>query len=732
VVKEIKPLSDEPSKLQDVEEQFNREANALDSLGQHDRIPALFGCFRENGKFYIIQEYIEGQDLSEELKVRRQWSEDEVIELLKDILEVLKVVHQHDIIHRDINPSNLIRRKDRKIALIDFGIVKEIANSTVSSLGQAKKTKLCGTPGYMPNEQATGYPKLCSDIYAVGMIGIQSLTGLAPPDQINTDENGEIFWRRWASQASPRLKDILDKMVRQNFKQRYQSADEVLQALKSLQLAEQKHRLNQKKTNLPRLIALAVIVIFTTIILNLSQKNYDYNLTNTAPLPGVDSNLSLAYRISFGEKILVKKEEVNTENFEFQVAKQRGVEAMLAGNYKQAVKKFEEALQKYRNAPETQIYLNNARIGKQKAYTIAVAVPIGNDLDGALESLRGVAQAQNEINQKGGINRVPLKVVVANDDGAPQIAKQIALELVKNPELLGVVGHNSSDVTLAAGEVYNSKKLAVISPASTSVKLSNCPDIFRTVPNDAFAATALAHYLRTNLQQKPVAVFYESKSEYSSSLKTEFTNYLKSEFEFAVSLNAGEVIDEIDLSEPGFSPKKTVERVIKKGEKVLLLAPTQDLLDKALQVVQVNRSKRLNLLGGDVLYSSRTLEVGGEDAVGMVVAIPWHIDSDPNSKFSRESRELWRADVNWLSAMSYDATQALIEALRRSENPDRASVQQALKDPDFSAQGVSGTIRFDKKTGDRRNAPIQLVKVCRGNRSGTAPYFAPVGLNCKI
>ncbi len=181
VVKEIKPLSNDPSVLQDVEERFNREANALYYLGKHDQVPQLFGYFEEKGRFYLVQQYIEGHDLSQELTVGRQLSEDESIDLLKGILEVLKVVHEQNIIHRDIKPSNLIRRKqDGKIVLIDFGAVKEISTLAVNPSGQVGTTKVIGTQGYMPLEQARSRPQLSSDIYAVGMIGIQAVTGRNP------------------------------------------------------------------------------------------------------------------------------------------------------------------------------------------------------------------------------------------------------------------------------------------------------------------------------------------------------------------------------------------------------------------------------------------------------------------------------------------------------------------------------------------------------------------------
>ena len=131
VVKQIIPKSNNPLGLDEVRKRFKREAQALSDLGRHSQIPQLFAYFEENGKFYLVQEFIEGHPLNEELASGRQLNETEVIELLLGILEVLDFVHQRQIIHRDIKPHNLIRREqDQKIVLIDFGAVKEIRNLT--------------------------------------------------------------------------------------------------------------------------------------------------------------------------------------------------------------------------------------------------------------------------------------------------------------------------------------------------------------------------------------------------------------------------------------------------------------------------------------------------------------------------------------------------------------------------------------------------------------------------
>jgi branched-chain amino acid transport system substrate-binding protein len=428
--------------------------------------------------------------------------------------------------------------------------------------------------------------------------------------------------------------------------------------------------------------------------------------SNTTSNPTNISNKSISERISFGDKSLTPGE--------ISSAKKDGIQALANKSYDKAIADLTASLKLKPNDPEALIYLNNARIGSTKSHTIVASVPIGTDPNAALEILRGIAQAQNEINAAGGIKGVPLKVGIANDDDNPEISQQIAANLVKNSEVLGVVGPNTSDATLAAGAVYNSGELVAISPTSTSVKLSNFSRyVLRTVPSDFMAARTLANYMVKTLQKKKAVVFFNSQSNYSQSLKSEFVSSL--------ALEGGQISSEVDLSQGNFSAAKSVERAIQEGAEVLMLAANTETLDKTLQVVQVNQ-KRLTLLGGDDVYSLKTLEVGREQATGMVVAVPWHIDGDTKSDFPQKSRKLWSGDVSWRTALAYDAAKAFIAALEI--NPTRSGIQQALVSSDFAASGASGAIRF-LQSGDR-NAPVQLVKIVPGNRSRTGYDFEPI------
>ncbi len=234
VVKKLKPQGNDSTTLQTARRLFDTEAQVLYKLGIHERIPQLLAYFEENQEFYLVQEYIYGHDLDEEIKHGEPISEVQVISLLKEILEILEFVHQQKVIHRDINPRNILRNdKDGKLVLIDFGAVKQITTQMVSAANQTQVTVAIGTPGYIPSEQAQGEPKYSSDIYALGIMSISALTGLSPDELEKDDDTNEIVWQKHAL-VSQELAEIIDKMVRYDFRVRYGSATQALEALNSL------------------------------------------------------------------------------------------------------------------------------------------------------------------------------------------------------------------------------------------------------------------------------------------------------------------------------------------------------------------------------------------------------------------------------------------------------------------------------------------------------------------
>jgi len=236
VVKQLKPQFNDPEQLDIAKRLFETEAKTLQQLGKHPQIPQLLAYFTQGGEFYLVQDYIQGHELSQEIQPGKPWSEEQVIRLLQDILTPLRFVHQNGVIHRDIKPDNLMRRKgDRKLVLIDFGAVKQQLSQLTRLRRSTQLTVAVGTPEYMPSEQSKGRPKLCSDIYAVGIIAIEALTGKQPDLLSFDDDSEELIWQPFASHASPELLRVLQKMVWYNFKERYASAQEALEEVNKLQ-----------------------------------------------------------------------------------------------------------------------------------------------------------------------------------------------------------------------------------------------------------------------------------------------------------------------------------------------------------------------------------------------------------------------------------------------------------------------------------------------------------------
>ena len=238
VIKQFEPQAKDTLSLRKAKYLFAREVKILKILGKSDRIPDLVGYFREGDKFYLVHEFIEGTDLTQELGSGKQWTAEGVVGLLREILEIVDVAHQEKVIHQDIKPSNIIRRKfDGKLMLIDFGSVKKLNNQMANAEGKTSLTVPIGTEGYMAPEQKSIKPRLASDVYGVGIIGIYALTGVEPKD-IPLDRDTEAVRWRNLQNVDETLAKVLDFMVSPDFRQRYTSAGEALKVIRKLKLGK--------------------------------------------------------------------------------------------------------------------------------------------------------------------------------------------------------------------------------------------------------------------------------------------------------------------------------------------------------------------------------------------------------------------------------------------------------------------------------------------------------------
>jgi serine/threonine protein kinase len=235
VIKQLKPIANNPEIYQLVQERFQREAAILEELGDgNSQIPRLYAYFSEDGLFYLIQEWVEGVTLRDKVQAEGVVTEAIAQQILLDILPVLTYVHDQRIVHRDIKPDNIIlRKRDGKPVLIDFGAVRETMGTVVNSQGNSASSIVIGTPGFMPSEQAAGRPMYSSDLYSLGLTMIYMLTARFPQELDLDPRTGDVTWRQYATQVSSTFADLLDKAIQYHPRDRYAMADEMLAALKS-------------------------------------------------------------------------------------------------------------------------------------------------------------------------------------------------------------------------------------------------------------------------------------------------------------------------------------------------------------------------------------------------------------------------------------------------------------------------------------------------------------------
>ena len=225
-IKKLQPKQSHPDFLAKATELFDREAEALELLGEHRQIPRLLAHLEIDREFYLVEEYIVGQTLDAELKSQGNLSQAQAIELVLELSSIVAFVHQHNIIHRDIKPGNIIRREaDNKLVLIDFGAVTVFNGETLFGT-------IIVTPGYAAPEQCEGEAGFYSDIHAIGIVAIQALTGINPC-LLERDVDDEIILSDRLD-LNPDFQGILTKMVRLNKRDRYADTSSVIEDLKRL------------------------------------------------------------------------------------------------------------------------------------------------------------------------------------------------------------------------------------------------------------------------------------------------------------------------------------------------------------------------------------------------------------------------------------------------------------------------------------------------------------------
>lgn len=527
------------------------------------------------------------------------------------------------------------------------------------------------------------------------------------------------------------------------------------------------HFIKNFKLNLPVSIGIASIAVVSLFAI------YRHNIIT--PLIPSDCPKQTGDFISEGEEVLNYSQSFN---------KKKGTEYFAQCDYQKALLRFKDAWQQDRLDAETLIYLNNALLeaNKMQYYTIAVAVSIPknqsdfNDDDGdsrAKEMLRGVAQLQTKINlgllndndpflkyfpdqnfiNKKAINGKGLKVVITNDENDELLAQKTASSLSQRPEILGVVGHYPSEMTVATVDIYNQNNLVLISPGSTTSELTKYPrkNFLRTVFSIDQQSPAIAKFLQEKSIKKVVGFYSEGSpfSEYFfNSFKTIFTRPPFSgtvvkldEFDLGNNFKAEEAIQELR--------RQTEAKITETIGLVLFPKAIGDAQGDAIRLIKLNNSQNW-VIGSWGLRSSRTLEQidNLQPFQKFVIAVPWDSLTSPNQDFLKDAKILWTTtSVNAITALSYDATLALTKALEKANTPTRINIREQLKSPDFLVtKGATGTIKFDEngdrkkidENGEPQNPSVEFVHIveCRTLSSDFAfvpikyPTAKDAGLSC--
>lgn len=419
--------------------------------------------------------------------------------------------------------------------------------------------------------------------------------------------------------------------------------------------------------------------------------------------------------ISLGEEILIR-DKTNPE-------KEAGRKAFEDKDYKTAMSQFQQYLDRNPNDPEARIYFNNAKaiILGSNAIKIAVSVPLGSNQEVAEEILRGVALAQEEANnQKTQMPKINgnLQIVIANDNNDKYIAPEVAKKFVKDSSILAVVGHNASNASEAAMNVYIAGKLVAITPTSFADSVRGNAYIFRMVPQITYFAAQVAYYIDKKITNSKIVLCFDPDAPDNQ--------YFKQRVQEILSASTTKTIDiPCKFLDPGFNPNNVVKTIEKNNANSLLVSTHVDRISKAIEVFKAVRTKQLkiNLFGSPTLYTNQTIQLGKEAVEGIIFSVPYY--PSPKTKFYVDSYNLWQAKTStWRTAMAYDATKVILtgleEILEQKQELIRQNLDRILRDPNFKYKGVVGSIEFNPGTGERNisaeiNKSDAIIQIQKGN-----------------
>ncbi|NEQ57187.1 MAG: ABC transporter substrate-binding protein [Moorea sp. SIO4A1] len=731
IAKEYKPLSEEPEVMEEAQKLFRQRVQEIRAL-KINGIANIKYQFRQGNSFYILRDYIEDNTIEVEIKNGKYFQEKTVKKILKKSLEILDKLHQAKIAQGNIRASNLIYLGDDQLTLLDIGDLNEIGGLQLVS-GKVSIALDKYNDRYKPPKG--NKERYRDDLYALGVVCIEMIRSQINPQLISHQSTKETIWRYHVPGKSPlQISDafakIIDKMILYEPQARYQSAKEILNDLD--QLLDSKSKIpaydkTQLKISIIRfrrklfsnpLYALLIVVSligFAYLLLGVIQRIVFK--PETCPIK-IDDN------ISCGEESLLFGYQPNN--------KADGLKAFRNQDYQKASEFFKVSWEIEDRDPETLIYWNNAKLKIDtniKPYTIAVGIPIRVDEKTAKEILRGIAQAQDYINNsEAKINGRPLRILIADDHNDVAHAKDRANQIASQSEIIAVVGHYASGITLKTLEVYQKHKIVIVAPISSSESLTDfCTKqkqcfFFRIVSNHNHSAPYLVDLLLDELDknglEKTAGVVYSHPDNYSNSFKTVIEKRVREK---------GTLIDleQNDLSTPSFDAGQIIDYAQQNKVNAIFVVPdgrtTSYAIPNAIDLIKSNQG-RVWIGGSSSIYDPQTLEglsKENESVLSKFIAYSdWNrlegcVDTPEGEAFCQQASKLWKTtQVSLRTATVYDAIMTIAKALETLPNPNRVKLQQALRKNNFSYSGVTGTVKF-KPDGNRTEPPGGAVKVIR-------------------
>lgn len=693
VLKEMTVSYGDPREQALAIKQFEMEANLLAHL-DHPNLPQVIDYFTQGGKYYLVMEYVDGQDLGTIIaKSPGPLPEKKVIEFGIQIATVLYYLHcrkPNPIIFRDLKPSNIMVCGDL-IKLIDFGIAR------IFNPSKAGDTMRIGSPGYAPPEQYSGQTDPRSDVYSLGVTLHQLLT---KRDPASTQTPFKIPPARSLNpKVSKEMEKIIEKATRSEPNHRFSSALEMKRALQGL-LQPQLTKPATAAVSSPvvsrpprwRRISFKFALFLTVVIAFFLYLYY----------PEIYPKI---WNLFFKPKPAPTVEPTPSEDF-----KSLGIKSYQDGDYEKAVDYLQKAINLERSDGETWLYYNNAYIERNKlpSVTIGVVVPeVEPYLYESRQMLKGVALAVKQANDGGGVKDKRIKVIIEKDRDDDALSQEIASRLCSNNEVLGVIGYFSSHCTIAAGSIYNLKHVPLISPTATANSISELgPFVLRVCGDDRSEYEALAKATIEVLKPKNVAVLYDSQG--FSDLVAIYENNIKSqgmeiigERQFNCFVN-----ENFQLSIKDFMNMKP---------DLIFLAGYEHILKQYFSQAY-EEGFRTNYLAPHTVCTEKILQKNWPEMEGLTGTAFFNTGlSNPVSAMFVDDFRIFGEDApDGVAAQSYDAAKLLIKAMKDG-GLNRLNIIAfilSLKKETGGFLGVTGVIAFNGK-----NTPLKewvLVKASNG------------------